>query len=156
MKMTKLVAPAMIGLILFLASCKKFASPEFKGIKNLEVSEFSLKEPTFNLELDYFNPNKAGISIKNADGDAWADGQYLGHFTMDTTVRISGQSNFSLPVRFRADMKMLLKNSWATLLGKDAELKIEGKAKVGKGRIFISYPIRYTGMHNLSEFFSHR
>lgn len=144
--------PAVVVLLAVLfSSCGHFHEPEFKGIKNLNIGQFNFKESTFNLELDYYNPNKSGLKIKEAAGDAWADGQYLGHFTMDTLVRINGLSDFSLPVKFKADMKLLLKNSFNSLLGKDAMLKVEGKAKVGKGRIFINYPIRYEGMHNLGE-----
>lgn len=151
MKKQFLPAPATLFLVLVFASCKSFKAPEFKGVRNLKVSEFSLREPVLNLELDYFNPNPKGLSIRNAEGDAWADGQYLGHFTMDTTIRIGGQSDFILPVRFRAELNAILKNSLGSLLGKETELKIEGKAKVGRGRIFIQYPIRYTGNHRMSE-----
>lgn len=151
MKRTTLLVPAALLLLLFLSSCGHFKDPEFKGIKNLSVSQFNFKDPTLNLELDYFNPNKANLKIKQAEGDAWADDQYLGHFTMDTLIHINGHSDFSLPVKFKADMKILLKNSLTSLLGKEATLKVEGKARVGKGFIFINYPIHYEGKHSMAE-----
>lgn len=150
MKRKYYFVPALLSLLI-LSSCGKFKDPEFRGVKNLSVSQFNFKDPTLDLELDYFNPNKSGLKIKQAEGDAWADDQYLGHFTMDTLIRISGQSDFSLPVKFKADMKILLKNSFTSLLGKETTLKVEGRARVGKGIIFINYPIHYEGKHSMGE-----
>ncbi|MCX6317078.1 MAG: LEA type 2 family protein [Bacteroidetes bacterium] len=155
MKKFNLIALPLL-LVIFLSACGHIREPEFKGIKNVSTDHFSFRDPLLRLELSYFNPNRSGLKIKYAEGDAWADGEFIGHFTMDTLVRISGESDFILPVQFKPDLKPLLKNSLQTLLGQAAQLKIEGKARVGKGMIYVNYPIRYEGKHSLSELLGHR
>lgn len=151
-KITRIIPFALFALLL-LSACGKFKEPEFRGISNLSIGQLNLKDPLLNLQLAYHNPNRSGLKIKHAEGDAWADGEFIGHFTMDTLVMINGESDFVLPVKFKPDLKPLLKTSLLSALGRDAQLKIEGKARVGKGLIFINYPIRYEGMHNLGELY---
>jgi hypothetical protein len=134
-----------------LLSCGQVKPPDFKGIENLQLEKLSLNEPIFNLDLHYFNPNKGRLQIKFAEGDAWMDNKYLGHFKMDTLVRIAGKSDFRLPVTFKAELGNLFRNSLAAMLGQQSLLRIEGKARVGKSGLFINYPIRYEGKHNLGE-----
>jgi LEA14-like dessication related protein len=136
--------------VLFISACS-LEEPTFKGIENVQMGKLGVKESTFTLDLHYFNPNRSGLKLKKAEGDAWMDGDYLGHFTMDTLINIPGNSDFLLPVKFRAEMALLLKNSMSAMLGKESLLKVEGKARVGKSGIYIRYPIRYEGKHNLGE-----
>lgn len=143
-------------LALFLApllhfSCGKLAEPEFRGIENFKVGQLGVKESTFTLDLHYFNPNRSGLKLKEAEGDAWMDGNYLGHFIMDTLINVTAQNDFRLPILFKAASGQLLNNSLLSLFGQESLLKVEGKARVGKGGIYIRYPIHYEGKHNLGE-----
>lgn len=141
----------MVLSAFLVSSCGKVKEPEFKGVENLHTGKLGLQQSTLNLDLLYFNPNRSGLKLKAAEGDAWIDGQFLGHFSLDSQVVIRGNSNFRLPVTFRAETGRLVKNSLLALLGQQAVLKVEGKALVGKSGVFIHYPIRYEGKHNLSE-----
>ena len=141
----------LIAGTLLLSSCGKLVEPDFKGIENLQMDKFGFNESTFALDLHYHNPNRAGIKLKEAEGDAWMDGKYLGHFVMDTLISIKGNSDFRLPVKFKAEMGQLFKNSLSAFLGKESLLKVEGTARLGKSGIYIRYPIRYEGRHNLGE-----
>ena len=139
------------GLAALHFSCKSFKEPTFQGIENVQLGKMGPGESSFTLDMHYFNPNRSGLKMKEAEGDAWMDGNYLGHFTMDTLINIPGNNDFRLPIKFKASMGQLLKNSFAAMLGKESLLKVEGKARVGKGGIFIRYPIHYEGKHNLGE-----
>ncbi len=132
-------------------SCGSVAEPDFKGIRNVRVTKFGLAESSLTLDLNYFNPNKFWINLKNAEGDAWIENTFLGHFVMDTLIHIPANGEFRLPVKLQVDMKKILKNSLVAFLAKEVVIKVEGKARVGKGFVYINYPIKYEGKQDLGE-----
>ena len=131
--------------LLTLTSCGSLKEPDFRGIENIRISRFGVNESTLNLDLHYFNPNKTKLKLKKAEGDAWLDGNLLGHFTIDTLIKIPANGDFRMPVTLKMNMKKMLQNSTSLLLKNEIILRVEGKARVGKGGIFINYPIRYEG-----------
>ena len=126
-------------------SCKSFKQPDFKGIENLKLSKLGLSQSTLKLDLVYYNPNNSKLQLKSAEGDAWLEGNLLGHFSMDTLIKIPALADFILPLKLEMNMKKLVQNSAVLLLKNEILLKVEGKAKVGKGSIFVNYPIHYEG-----------
>jgi LEA14-like dessication related protein len=140
-----------LTFLFVLPSCVSLREPDFKGIENIRVSRLGLNESTLNLDLHYFNPNKSKLKLKQAEGDVWLDGNLLGHFTIDTLIKIPATGDFRLPVMLEMNMKKLLQNSTALLLKNEVTLRVEGKAKVGKGAIFINYPIRYEGKQRTED-----
>ena len=146
---------AIFGIILvsfFLSgSCRSLKEPDFRSIENIRVSRFGLNESTLTLDLHYFNPNKTKLKLKEAEGDAWLNGTLLGHFIIDTLVSIPANGDFSLPVKLQIDMSKVFKNSLTAFLSNEVTVKVEGKARVGKGGIYIRYPIRYEGKQNLDK-----
>ena len=136
---------------LLFVSCKNVKQPDFRSIENVRISQFGLKESTLTAEIVYFNPNKFKLKLKEAEGDAWLDSNYLGHFYIDTLIKIHKLSEFRLPVTLKMDMANILQNTSAIFSNKDVMVKIEGKARVGKGLIYISYPIRYQGKQNIGK-----
>lgn len=149
MIITRTPWPIFVILAILLCSCGKIREPEFKGVENLRIVKFGLNESTFNMDLHYFNPNKAGLRLKSAEGDAWLDDRYLGHFSLDSLVVIRKLDDFRLPLTFRATTGQVMRNTLGAFLGRDAVIKVEGKAVAGKGGIYIHYPIHYEGKHNL-------
>jgi LEA14-like dessication related protein len=141
------------AVITALFSCRALKEPEYKGINNLRLTNVGLNQSVLSLEMNYFNPNHSAVKLKEAEGDAWMDSTYLGHFRMDTLIHIFGNSDFSVPVKLDMDMKYALQNIANAIFNTEVILKIDGKAKVGKGVIFIRYPIHYEGRQNLSELF---
>ena len=103
------------------------------------------------IDLFYYNPNRSKLALKKAEGEAWVDSSYLGHFTVDSLVTISPLSEFRIPVNLKVDMSRVLKNSMNIMGNKEVLVRIEGKAKVGKAGIYVSYPMKYEGMQNLSR-----
>ena len=141
------IAAAFFSFVFLITfySCKSFKQPDFRGIENLKLSKIGLSQSTLRLDLVYYNPNKTKLKLKSADGDTFLDGNLLGHFTIDTLINIPALGEFSLPVKLDMNMKKLLQNSAVLLLKNEITLKVDGKAKVGKGSIFINYPIHYEG-----------
>ena len=138
-------------LVCFSTSCGQLKDPDFKEIENVQITKFGVMESSLTLDLRYFNNNKFRMKLKNAEGDAWLENNFLGHFTMDTMIHIPANGDFRIPIKMKVDMGKILKNSLLTLLAKEVKIRVEGKARVGKGLIYINYPIRYEGMQNLGE-----
>lgn len=141
----------LVFAVLLMASCDSYSEPEFRAVDNLQVSWVERQESILSMDVLYFNPNKARLKLKKASGEAWLDGTYLGRFSMDTLVHIPAKAEFTLPVTLQVDMSKLLQNSLVAFLNKEVTLRIEGKAKVGKGIIYINYPIRYEGKQDLEK-----
>lgn len=120
-------------------------------IENVRVSRLGLIESSLTLSLHYFNPNNKRLKLKKAEGDAWLDGNPLGHFTIDTLIHIPARSDFRLPVKLSMDMSHFVENMSIAFLGKEVTLKVDGMARAGKGIIFINYPLHYEGKQKLGE-----
>jgi len=141
----------LISLLAGLSSCQSLKEPEFRNVETIRLARVKRGEPILLMDVRYYNPNKTRLKLKEASGEAWLDGNFLGSFKMDSLVHIPGQGEFSLPVSLQVDMSKLLQNSLSAFLSKEVTVKIDGKAKVGKGIIFINYPISYEGKQNLEK-----
>ena len=141
----------LLGILSGLSSCRTLKAPDFMGFENLRSTEFGVPESKIYLEMIFFNPNKVKLKLKKAAGDAYLNDSYLGHFRVDTLIRLLPKQNFIIPVTIEVDMKNVLKNSMAALLQSTVTLKFEGKAKLGKGFFYANYPIRHTGEFNIKD-----
>ncbi len=137
-----------------LISCGKMKDPVFKGIENVSMNGLGMQESFVTLDIRYLNPNSFKGRLKKAEGDAWVDSIYLGHFTVDTLVHISPNSEFLVPVKLKVDMKQMLKHSMTAFLKEDVMLTITGKAKAGKSGFYKNFSLNYTGRQNLNELFN--
>lgn len=126
-------------------------TPEIKGIEKVKINRLGLVESNISFEMLFFNPNNYRIKLKEAQGDAWLDGNPLGHFTVDTLIQIPAKGDFRLPVRLKMNMRYIIENISAAFMDKRVNLKVDGMAKAGKGFVFINYPIQFEGKQNLSE-----
>ncbi len=151
MKNHPLLSALLILPAFFLFSCGEIREPDFRGIENVRVSKVGMKESILFLDLHYFNPNNARLKLKSAEGDAWMEENFLGHFSIDTMIQVPANGDFRLPVKLQLDMNKVLKNSLVAFLSREVTIKVEGKARVGKGPVFINYPIRYEGKQDLEK-----
>jgi LEA14-like dessication related protein len=147
------ISPILLCLLTpaFLFSCKSVKDPELKGIEKVRFDRFGLIETSMTFDMLFFNPNNYRLKLKKANGDAWMDGNLLGHFTVDTLIHIPAKGDFRLPVQLKMDMSHIVENMSAAFQDKQVALRVDGMAKAGKGPIFINYPIRYEGKQKLSE-----
>lgn len=137
--------------VAFLPSCKPAMDPELKGIENVRIGRVGLTGSNLTFDILFFNPNNYRLKLKEASGDAWLDGNPLGHFTVDTVVHIPAQGDFRLPVQMEMDMKYLVENISAAFTDKIVTLKLDGKARAGKGLLFINYPLRFEAKQKFRE-----
>ena len=138
-------------VVAFLPTCKSALDPEMKGIENVRIGRVGLGGSNLSFDLVFFNPNNYRLKLKEASGDAWLDGNPLGHFTVDTIVHIPAQGDFRLPVQMEMDMRYLVENISAAFADKLVTLKLDGKARAGKGLLFINYPLRFEAKQKFRE-----
>ena len=137
--------------ISWLTSCGNMEDLELKGIENVKINKIGFRGSTISLDIRYHNPNSKSGILKTAEGDAWMDETYLGHFMVDSAVSIPAKSDFLVPVQLSVDMKKILQNSITALFKEEVELKISGHARAGKPGLFRNYTLSYSGKQNLGE-----
>ena len=148
--MIRLVVPIAM---LFMLSCRSLKPPVFHAVDNVKMDRLSLGKSAITLDLLFFNPNRSKARLKSAEGDAWMDSTFLGHFVVDSSIAIPSNSNFIIPVKLNVDMKYLLQHSMSALLHEEVTIRVTGKARVGKAGLYRNYPLNYSGKQNLSKLF---
>lgn len=147
--------PIVIILILLTvlhASCSTPKELEYRDFKNFSIDKMGFSATTLRMDLVYYNPNNFGLQLKSTDLDVFLDNNYLGHTVQEQFVSIPSREEFTVPVRMEVDMKNLLKNGLATLLSSEVTIRVSGAVKVGKGKIFKSFPVNYEGKQRFPLF----
>jgi len=142
-------------LFVTLGAClpnKNIKEPDFIRAQKFGIRSLGLKTSSVSMELIYFNPNPFGLKLKNADLEVFLDNRVLGHSFVDTLIDIPAKDSFALPVKLDVDMKTLFPNAWAILSQKEVELSLKGKVRLGRGGIFVNFPVDYSGKQDLSIF----
>ena len=144
---------ALLGLIcVVLLSCKKPQGFDYRDVKNIKVEKLGFNQTTLGMDLVYFNPNNFGVTLKNVDCDIFINNSFLGHYKLDTVMRIEKKSEFSLPSKLHIDMKNVYKNTLNVLFSKEIELNVKGSSRVSKFGVNVNVPFDYKGKHKLNVF----
>jgi LEA14-like dessication related protein len=143
--------------LLFMATCsflfaQLFKDPEFIEARDFKIRSLGIKSSEVSMNMVYYNPNSFGLRLRNADLDVYLDDRFLGHSTLDTLIEIPAKDSFALPVQLEVDMKNLFPNAWSVLTQKEVELAVRGKARIGKGGIFLNVPVNYAGKQEINLF----
>ncbi|HEV8081715.1 MAG TPA: LEA type 2 family protein [Chitinophagaceae bacterium] len=141
---------ASTAFIIF--SCASPKALEYKTYHNFSVQKLGFNNSTISLDLEYYNPNSFGLQLRNTDLDIFINGNKLGHSSSDTLINIPRRNTFTLPIKFDVDMQNIFKNAMNTLLGKEVTVKLTGKLRVGKGNVFMSFPLNYESKETFSLF----
>jgi len=147
----KIVIVALL-LLCCAASCKKPESFEYRDIRNFKIDSLGFDKSTVSMDLIYFNPNNYGVDLKKVDCDVFVQHNFLGRYTLDTTMHISKRSEFAIPSRMQVDMKNLMKNTFASFLSTQLLVEVKGTTRVGKAGIYITVPFSYSGWHKFNLF----
>jgi LEA14-like dessication related protein len=147
--MKKLASWALLPLLLI--GCAKPSGFDYLGVRNVKVIQFGLKESTVGLDVEYYNPNKFPVTMKKANVDVYVNDNYFGKTTLDSTITIPKRDTFYLPVLLKVDMNTTVMQLIQALGSgqQEVKVKLDGSARVGRGGIFINYPIKYEGMQKL-------
>lgn len=151
--MIKNLSICLALLVLLAAACRPVKEPVFNGIEHVKVNNVGLGQSNIVLGLSYSNPNSYRAKLKSAEGDAWMDSTFLGHFVVDSTVNIPANGNFIVPVNLQVDMKKILQNSLTALLSKQVTIRLEGTAKAGRGGVYRNFKLNYRGKQDITKLF---
>ena len=135
-----------------LASCSAPKELEYRDYKNFGITKLGFSRSQVKMDLEYYNPNNFGLQLRRTDVDVCINNTLLGHTGSDTLIQIPKRGAFLLPIKFDVDMQNVLKNAWNTFLNDEVTVKVTGKVKVGKGNVFMSFPVNYEGKHAFSLF----
>ena len=138
-------------LPILLVACAKPTGFDYLGVRNIKVAKFGIKESTVLAEVGYYNPNKYPVTMKRAEVDVYVNSNFFGHTTLDSTIHIPGRDTFYLPVSLTVNMTNTVMGVLQTLGSGQEEvmIKMDGKARIGRGGIFINFPIKYEGLQKL-------
>ena len=138
-------------LPLLAVSCAKPTGFDYLGVRNFRVMKFGLKESTVGADVEYYNPNKYPVTMKGAAVDVYVNNNFFGKTTLDSAIQIPKKDTFLLPVVLKVNMNNTAIGLLKTLAsGSDSVfIKLNGSAKIGRGGLFINWPIRYEGMQKI-------
>lgn len=145
---------AGIILILFLLtiSCRQPKSLQYRDVQNFNMESFGLGSSVISADVKFYNPNNFKMKLKKAEMEISVNGKYIGKSTLDTLMFIPKNDSFYLPVKLNVDIKTLISNSLGSLFSNEIDLKMEGKARLGKGIFFFNFPFSYQGKQKFKLF----
>ncbi len=149
---TLLLFFSLLFLEASFSSCHSIKSIEYRNIENAQLEKIGLSNSTLNAELLCFNPNPFGLELIQSDVDIYLNDNLCGHSIQNESVKINRKEEFRVSLKLEVNMKNMLKNLAAGLLGNEVKIRLIGKLTVGKGMIKKSFPIDYSTSKKLSLF----
>ena len=139
------------ALALAFAGCSQPKALVYTDLRNFRVQAVNLQQMTVVLDLEFYNPNGYGLSLKNGNLDAFFNNKYLGKAVLDERMAVPAKDTFLLPVSVTADLRNILSNAFDLLTkgDKDVLVRLQGSVKAGKGGIFIGVPVKYEGRQKI-------
>ena len=137
--------------IVFMTGCSKIQEPQFRKVGNFRLKNFGLQQAVIAFNVNYFNPNDFGVTVKEAAADVYLDSVYLGKFQQDSAIGVKKDAEFSIPLSGAVSLQTVLGLDLRDLSKRDVLLKANGSVKVGKAGIFITKPFSYQGKHRLDD-----
>lgn len=147
-----LKAGIFLTVIFIVISCGKPRSLEYVSIQNFKIGTLSLGTSVISADLKFYNPNDFRVRLRKAEMDISVNSKFIGRSTLDTLMIIPKKDSFLIPVRLNVDMKSLITNSLGSLFSNEADLKMVGRARLGKGIFYFNFPFAYEGKQQLKLF----
>ena len=129
-----------------LTACSTTQSLQYKGYDNFTVSGIPAS-PKIDVNLQLFNPNKLGVTLRNCDLTLQVNAKQLGQLSIPDKVKIKRESDFSLPVEFSTtlpQMGSILSGGLKSFLGhEDIPMDVQGAFTLQKF-IFFRKTFQFT------------
>ncbi|HEY1199603.1 MAG TPA: LEA type 2 family protein [Niastella sp.] len=124
------------------SSCEKMKDLEFVRVAGVNLERLGFSKSIVEMTLAYYNPNNFNLQLKDASFDLFFDDTQVGHSMQDTMIRIPAKDTFYFPVKLEVSMENVFKNALTILGNKEVTIKATGNCKVGKGGIYLPFPIK--------------
>lgn len=138
----------VLMLLVLFTACANPRELEYQDVKNFRLLELSMK-PRVGMDVQFYNPNKFGMTMKDANINLFVNGNLVGNAVLDKSYDVPGLDTFLLPVTLKADLQSILPNALAILANNKVDVELKGYVKAGRG-VFINIPIRYKGEQELN------
>ncbi len=81
-------------LPLLAVGCAKPTGFNYLGVKNFKVIKFGLKESTVGADVEFYNPNWYPVTMKGGSVDVYANNNFFGKTTLDSSIQIPQKDTF--------------------------------------------------------------
>lgn len=152
-EMKKLKITLLIGTILLAAAgCSRPKALVYQDLRGIRVQQADFQQATIVLELQFYNPNSYGLSLKNGDVDAYLNDRYVGKATLDERTAVPARDTFTMPVSITAKLSSILVNALDIVAngGREVPVRLQGTIRAGKGGVFVPVKIHYEGRQRLN------
>ena len=142
-----------IVFIVFLGmlSCTTPQSLVYRDVKNFRIGKLSLSQPEVGMDLQFYNPNSYGLTLKDANIDVYLNNTYIGKAALSNQFEVPGLDTFLMPIALTADLKKIFPNALNIIFNKEVDVRLQGNVRAGKG-VFLNIPINYQGRQKLNIF----
>lgn len=137
---------------LMASSCEKMKDLQFVRVAGITFESLGFTKSKVRVELAYYNPNKFNLRLKDASFDLFFDDVPVGHSTQDTMITIPSRDTFYFPVKLEVNMANVFSNALGALANKEVTIRATGNCKVGKGGIYLPFPIKCETKQKLNFF----
>jgi LEA14-like dessication related protein len=140
--------------LLTIVSCatqKEVRNLQYQEVKNFRLAKLDLDRPEVSMDVQFYNPNTFGLTLKDAKLDLYINNAFIGSASLTRSFSVPGMDTFLLPVTLVPDFKNVFPNALQLLFNKEVDVRIQGSVKAGKG-LFITVPINYEGRQKLNVF----
>ncbi|HNV98771.1 MAG TPA: LEA type 2 family protein [Chitinophagales bacterium] len=103
--MRTIYAAGFCAALLLLSACAT-QEPAYKGLNNFTVSNL-FEEPRVDMDLNLYNPNPIGGTIRSMEIQIKVDNKVVGSAQLDEKVRMKKQSDFTMPISLTTDIGSL-------------------------------------------------
>ncbi|MBC9931896.1 LEA type 2 family protein [Chitinophaga qingshengii] len=124
------------------SSCEKMKDLQFVRVASLQMDEMGMSKSIVRLTLAYYNPNNYRLQLKDANFNVFFDDTEVGRSIQDTMINIPAKDTFYFPVKLEVNMANVLKNAFTAFSSKEVTIKATGNCKVGKGGVYLPFPIK--------------
>lgn len=143
--------PLIALMLLTVFGCSTPQSLTYQDAKNFRIGNISLERPEIGMDLQFYNPNNFGLTMKDANIEVYINNTFIGKATMKNEFAVPANDTFLMPVYLQADIKNVLPNALQILFNKTVDLRLTGNVRAGKG-VFLNIPINYQGRQKLNVF----
>lgn len=89
------------------------------------------------------------MKLKYGELNVYVNSRFIGKTLLDTLTAIPANDSFLIPVSMKVDMKQIYSNALDILLSREADIKLDGFAKLGKAGLYFNVPINYEGKQKI-------
>ena len=152
--MKRLSPTLAFSLVLLLSSCVTIESPTYVSTSNFKVTRIT-PQLDYQMDVTLFNPNPAGVKIKELNMQVTVLGNTCNINTTDV-VQIKSRENFTMPLKGEtssANYSSFLKNGVMAIFGGKSTIpiQVEGDVLVQKFIIRKRVHFSFTEQFDMSK-----